>query len=108
MIPRLPRSPRTDTLCPDTTLFRSVESGFAQADLIYSAYSGEGVYFRRAKQPNLRVLANLYPETVHLVVRRGSGIDSITDLPGKRLSIDRTGSGTRFNAEITQIGRAHV
>ncbi|MFC3677952.1 TAXI family TRAP transporter solute-binding subunit [Ferrovibrio xuzhouensis] len=78
----------------------SVESGFAQADLIYSAYSGEGVYFRRAKQPNLRVLANLYPETVHLVVRRGSGIDSITDLPGKRLSIDRTGSGTRFNAEI--------
>jgi TRAP transporter TAXI family solute receptor len=78
----------------------SVESGFAQADLVYSAFNGEGVYFRRAKQPNLRVLANLYPETVHLVVRRGSGIDSIGDLAGKRVSIDRAGSGTRFNAEI--------
>ncbi len=78
----------------------SIESGFAQADLAYSAYQGEGVYFRRAKQPNLRVLANLYPETVHLVVRRGSGIEDIRDLAGKRVSIDRAGSGTRFNAEI--------
>lgn len=78
----------------------SIESGFAQADLAYSAFQGEGVYFRRAKQPNLRVLANLYPETIHLVVRRGSGIANIGDLAGKRVSIDRAGSGTRFNAEI--------
>ncbi|WP_370151928.1 TAXI family TRAP transporter solute-binding subunit [Ferrovibrio sp.] len=78
----------------------SIESGFAQADLIASAYNGEGVYFRRAKQPNLRVIANLYPETVHLVVRRGSGIADLRDLIGKRVSMDRAGSGTRFNAEI--------
>lgn len=78
----------------------SIESGFAQADLVYSAYQGEGIYFRRAKQGNLRVLANLYPETIHLVVRRGSGISNIGELAGKRVSIDRTGSGTRFNAEI--------
>jgi len=78
----------------------SIESAFAQADLVYSAYNGEGVYFRRARQPSLRVIANLYPETVHLVVRRGSGIEHVSDLAGKRVSIDRTGSGTRFNAEI--------
>lgn len=78
----------------------SIESGFAQADLVYSAWQGEGIYFRRAKQGNLRVLANLYPETVHLVVRRGSSITDIRELAGKRVSIDRTGSGTRFNAEI--------
>lgn len=78
----------------------SIESGFAQADLVYSAYNGEGLYFRRAKQPNLRVIANLYPETVHLVARRNSGIQDIRDLVGKRVSIDRAGSGTRFNVEI--------
>lgn len=78
----------------------SIESGFAQADLVYSAYSGEGLYFRRAKQPNLRVIANLYPETVHLIARRDSGIQDIRDLVGKRVSIDRAGSGTRFNVEI--------
>ncbi|HEX6957796.1 MAG TPA: TAXI family TRAP transporter solute-binding subunit [Ferrovibrio sp.] len=78
----------------------SIESGFAQADLAYSAYQGEGVYFRHSKLSNLRVLSNLYPETVHLVVRRGSGIDEVRDLAGKRVSLDRAGSGTRFNVEI--------
>lgn len=78
----------------------SIESGFAQADLVHSAFNGEGVYFRRARQPNLRVIANLYPETVHLIVRSGSGINDIRDLAGKRVSLDRAGSGLRFNAEI--------
>lgn len=78
----------------------SIESGFAQADLVASAWQGEGIYFRRAKQANLRVLANLYPETIHLVVRRDSGITDIRELVSKRVSIDRAGSGTRFNAEI--------
>ncbi len=78
----------------------SIESGFAQADLVASAYQGEGIYFRRAKQGNLRVLANLYPETIHLVVRGTAGISDIRDLAGKRVSLDRAGSGTRFNAEI--------
>lgn len=78
----------------------SIESGFAQADLVYSAYQGEGAYFRRAKQANLRVLAALYPETIHLVVRRDAGISDVRELVGRRVSIDRAGSGTRFNAEI--------
>lgn len=78
----------------------SIESGFAQADLAYSAFRGEGVYFRRAKQPNLRVIANLYPETIHLLAHRDSGIEDVRDLAGKRVSLDRAGSGTRFNAEI--------
>jgi TRAP transporter TAXI family solute receptor len=78
----------------------SIESGFAQADLVASAWQGEGIYFRRAKQANLRVLANLYPETIHLVVRSTAGINDIRELSGKRVSLDRAGSGTRFNAEI--------
>jgi len=78
----------------------SVESGFALADLVASAHAGEGIYFRRARQPNLRVIANLYPETIHLVVRPGGGIAKVSDLPGKRVGIDRAGSGARFDIEI--------
>ena len=31
------------------------------------------------------MIANLYPETIHVVVRKGSGIKSIADLKGKRV-----------------------
>src|SRR3546814_18945690 len=42
MIPRPPRSTRTDTLYPYTTLFRSVRNGFDRVDhLLLSIRSGE-------------------------------------------------------------------
>ena len=77
-----------------------VDSGLAQADVVHWAFSGEGLYFRNNPRPNLRVIANLYPESLHLVVRKGSGIERIRDLVGKRVSLDKPGSGTRVNAEI--------
>jgi TRAP transporter TAXI family solute receptor len=77
-----------------------MDSALAQSDIVYGAVNGEGLYFRRAKLPNLRVIANLYPDSVHLVVRKGSGIAKVTDLVGKRVSLDRPGSGTRLNAEL--------
>jgi len=77
-----------------------VDSGLAQADIVHWAYAGEGQYFRRNPLPNLRVIANLYPETLHLVVRKAAGIERIRDLIGKRVSLDKPGSGTRVNAEI--------
>ncbi len=77
-----------------------VDSGLALADISYWAFHGEQSYFRRAAMPSLRVIANLYPETIHLVARRGAQIKDIRDLIGKRVSIDKPGSGTRLNAEI--------
>lgn len=77
-----------------------VDSGLAQADVISWAYNGEGMYSRKPKLDGLRVLANLYPEDVHLVVRRGAGMAQVRDLAGKRVSIDKPGSGTRINAEL--------
>jgi TRAP transporter TAXI family solute receptor len=77
-----------------------VDSGLATADILHWAYTGEGLYFRNHPLKNLRVIANLYPETLHLVVRRGAGISSIRDLIGKRVSLDKPASGTRVNAEI--------
>lgn len=76
-----------------------VDTAIAQSDLVWSAVNGQGIYFQRARFANLRVIANLYQESLHLVVRRGAGIAKVADLAGKRVSLDRPGSGIRFNAE---------
>ncbi|MEZ5931559.1 MAG: TAXI family TRAP transporter solute-binding subunit [Alphaproteobacteria bacterium] len=77
-----------------------LDSGFAQSDIAYWAYSGTEIYEGKPRLENLRAIANLYPESIHLVVRRGAGIDSIQDLKGKRVSLDEQGSGTLVNAQI--------
>ena len=63
------------------------------------AYSGTGVFEGKPKIEELRSIANLYPESVHLVVRKGSGVKSVADLKGKRVSLDEPGSGTLLNAK---------
>src|SRR5437763_8926946 len=76
----------------------SMESGFSQADVNAWAYTATGIYEGKPKIEELRAIANLYPESVHIVVRKGAGIKSLADLKGKRVSIDEPGSGTLVNA----------
>lgn len=76
------------------------DSGLVQADLVSNAYHGEGPYFRASRMDNVRVIANLYPESVHLVARKGAGIERVSDLAGKRVSIDKPGSGVHANADL--------
>ncbi len=75
-----------------------LESGLSQADISYWAFNGEGAFKKTGPITKLRTIANLFPESVHLVARRGVGIDSVGDLRGKRVSLDREGSGTRVDA----------
>ncbi len=76
----------------------SLESGLSQADVASWAFKGTGVYEGKPNVPGLRLIANLYPESVHVVVRKGSGIKSVADLKGKRVALDEPGSGTLVNA----------
>jgi hypothetical protein len=46
------------------------------------------------------MIANLYPESIHLVVKKASGIKSVADLKGKRVALDEPGSGTLINARM--------
>ena len=50
----------------------SLESGFTQSDVAYWAYTGTGVYEGKPKVADLRLIGNLYPETIHLVARKGA------------------------------------
>jgi len=78
----------------------TAQSGFVQSDVAFWAYTGTGVYDGRPKLDTLRAIANLYPESLQLVVRRGLGIKSVADLRGKRVSLDEPGSGTLVDARL--------
>jgi TRAP transporter TAXI family solute receptor len=78
----------------------TAQSGFVQSDIAFWAYSGTGIYGGRPKIDSLRAIANLYPESVQLVVRKGSGITSVADLRGKKISLDEPGSGTLVDARL--------
>lgn len=64
---------------------------FTLADSAALAVAGQEPF--TAPQP-VRALARLYDNHVHLVVRAGSGIVSLADLRGKRVSCGAPGSGT--------------
>lgn len=78
----------------------SLESGFAQGDVAAWAYEGTGIWEGKAPVESLRAIASLYPESIHLIASKSSGITSVADLAGKRVSLDEPGSGTLVDAKI--------
>jgi len=77
-----------------------IESGLSQSDVAFWAYTGTGVFSKRGPVLPLRLIANLYPESLQIVVRRDSGIESVTGLRGKRVSLGAPESGTLVDAQI--------
>lgn len=79
---------------------QTLESGLCQSDVAYWAYSGSGMYAGGKPFDGLRAIANLYQESLHIVVRADSKIDAIGNLRGKRISLGGRGSGTRATATL--------
>lgn len=77
-----------------------IDSALVQSDVAAWAYTGSGIFADRAPVSNLRAIASLYPEDIHIVVRKSSGIQSIADLKGKRVSLGERDSGTLVDALI--------
>jgi uncharacterized protein len=77
-----------------------IPSGFSQADVAHDMVLGSGAFSGLPPLDKVRAIANLYPETLHVVVREGAGIKTLRDMRGKRVSLDLLGSGTRYAAEI--------
>lgn len=75
-----------------------IELGIAQADLMQDAYYGEGTFKGKSTQ-GYKAIANLYSEACQIVVRKDSGIRSLDDLEGKKISVGEEESGTERNAE---------
>lgn len=69
----------------------AMEAGFSQSDVAYWAQTGTGLWEGQPAVEKLRLIANLYPESIHLVARADAGIATVADLAGKRVSLDEPG-----------------
>ena len=74
------------------------ELATVQNDVMDYAYRGSDM-FAGQKLSNLASIGTLYPEVVQIAASKTSGIKSITDLVGKRVSVGDAGSGVEFNAK---------
>lgn len=80
------------------------EIAFSQTDIATYALSGESM-FKDNKIDNVLGLGTLYNETVQLITTDKSGIKSVEDLKGKKVSVGAIGSGAYLNA--TQVLEVH-
>lgn len=71
-----------------------IEAGLVQADVASWAFHGEPVFAGDESVKAVRAVASLYPEKLQIVTRRDANIRRLSDLRGKRISIDEIGSGT--------------
>lgn len=71
-----------------------LEAGLSAADTVRDMFLGQGK-FEGKPHKKLRIVANLYPEDLHLIIPEGSSLNSLEDLAGKRVGIGQAGSGTQ-------------
>lgn len=77
---------------------KEAELAFSQTDI--ASYATEGkLMFKSGKIENVQAIGTLYPETIQIVTTAKSGIKTIADLKGKKVSVGAPGSGTVANAE---------
>ncbi|WP_207458218.1 TAXI family TRAP transporter solute-binding subunit [Azospirillum sp. SYSU D00513] len=74
------------------------EIGFSLGDSVAAAWAGDEEAGFKSKLTKIRGLANIYPNYIQIVARGDSGIKTLQDLKGKRVSVGAPRSGTELNA----------
>jgi TRAP transporter TAXI family solute receptor len=77
-----------------------LDSGLSQADVAYWAFNGKDIFEHGRAITKLRAIANLYEESLHVVVHRGSKIKSIADLRYARVNLGTKDSGNLLTARL--------
>ncbi len=72
--------------------------GLIQSDVAAAAVTGAGAFVANGPLGELRAVASLFPEPVHVVVRDDSPFNSISDLTERRVALGNVASGTRQTA----------
>ncbi len=78
----------------------ALDGAIAQADVAFWAYYGAGIYTPGGAIRELRAVANLYRDSIHLVARADAGVGVVADLRGKRVAMGEPGSGTLVDAQL--------
>lgn len=74
------------------------ELAFALGDSVADAWKGDAEAGFKTPLKKLRAIAGTYPNYIQLVASKESGIRSLDDLKGKRISVGAPKSGTELNA----------
>jgi TRAP transporter TAXI family solute receptor len=72
--------------------------GLVLPDSAFQAYTGQSERFKDKPAKEIRVMFAMYPNLLHIVAAPGSGIKTVADLKGKRVSTGAPGSGTEVEA----------
>nr|WP_096703862.1 TAXI family TRAP transporter solute-binding subunit [Magnetospirillum sp. 15-1] len=84
----------------DAIAAKRLDAALVQSDIAYWAYHGTGIYKGKGAVQNLRAIAMLYPESLHLVARKDAKIHSVKDLKGKRVSLGDKDSGELVHGRL--------
>lgn len=76
---------------------KEAELAIVQNDMTDYAFKGLET-FKDGKIENVRAIATLYPEVIQIVASVDSGINTISDIKGKKFSVGAPGSGVEANA----------
>lgn len=68
------------------------------SDVAYDAVNGQNQF--EGNPADITAIAGLYPNVVQVVAVGGSGIESISDMAGKRIGVGQVGSGVEASAKI--------
>lgn len=74
------------------------ELAFALGDSVADAWKGDAEAGFKTPLKKLRAIAGTYPNYIQIVASKESGITSLSDLKGKRISVGAPKSGTELNA----------
>ena len=74
------------------------EIAFTLGDSLAFAWAGDADAGFKTKLDKLRGIAAVYPNYIQVVASKSSGIKTLADLKGKRLSVGAPKSGTELNA----------
>jgi len=72
--------------------------GTVLPDSAYLAYTGTHAKFKDKPAKDVRVMWAMYPNFLHIIAAPGSGIKTVADMKGKRVSTAAPGSGTEIEA----------
>jgi TRAP transporter TAXI family solute receptor len=80
------------------------EIAFTLGDSLALAWAGDEEAGFKSKLTKLRGIAAVYPNYIQVVASKDSGIKTLADLKGKRLSVGAPKSGTELNARAILQG----
>ncbi len=103
--------PNTDATAEVTTaaidnlkLLAAGKAGMAFAYDYHAVWANEGKLEALGKSAPVRIVMGFYEQPLHVVTKEGSGVKSLMDLKGKRVSTGAPNSGTEEQADYVLKG----